>query len=72
MNTEDTVWKYLWEQLGNPYGVAGLMGNLQAESGLRPDNLQNSYEKKLGMTDEEYTAAVDNGSYTNFVQDKAG
>jgi uncharacterized protein YgiM (DUF1202 family) len=48
------------------------MGNIQAECGLKPNNLQNSYEKKLGMTDDEYTAAVDNGSYTNFVYDKAG
>lgn len=48
------------------------MGNLRAESGLSPTNLQNSYEKKLKMTDMEYTAAVDNGSYKNFVYDKAG
>jgi hypothetical protein len=48
------------------------MGNLYAESGLRSNNLQNTYEKKLGMTDEQYTAAVDNGSYTNFVRDAAG
>ncbi len=24
------------------------------------------------MTDEEYTTAVDNGKYTNFIKDKAG
>ena len=49
-----------------------MMGNLYAESALRPNNLQNTYEKKLGMTDAEYTAAVDGGSYTNFVKDSAG
>lgn len=43
-----------------------------AESGLVPNNLQNSYEKKLGFTDATYTAAVDNGSYTNFVKDSVG
>ena len=48
------------------------MGNLYAESGLAANNLQNSYSTKLGMSDEEYTAAVDNGSYTNFVHDSAG
>ena len=48
------------------------MGNLDAESGLKPKNLQNSYEKKLGYTDDSYTAAVDNGSYGNFVKDSAG
>lgn len=48
------------------------MGNLFAESGLIPTNLQNSYESKLGMNDVSYTAAVDNGSYTNFTHDSAG
>ena len=48
------------------------MGNMQAESGLRSNNLQNTYEKSLGLSDEAYTKAVDDGSYTNFVKDKAG
>lgn len=43
-----------------------------AESGLKANNLQNTYSKKFGMTDEEYTKAVDDGSYTNFVKDSAG
>lgn len=43
-----------------------------AESGLKPTNLQNSSEKKLGLTDDTYTAAVDNGDYQNFVKDGAG
>lgn len=47
-------------------------GELIAESGLNPQNLQNSYEKKLGHTDASYTAAVDNGSYGNFARDGAG
>ena len=46
--------------------------NLYAESGLMPNNLQNTYNNKLGKTDAEYTAAVDNGSYGNFVKDSAG
>lgn len=32
----------------------------------------NTYNNKLGKTDAEYTAAVDNGSYGNFVKDSAG
>jgi hypothetical protein len=66
------MWKYFKSKGLNDYGIAGLMGNLYAESGLRSCNLQNTYEKSLGMTDEQYTIAVDNGSYTNFVNDKAG
>ena len=48
------------------------MGNLYAESGLKPTNLQNTFEKKLGMSDDEYTKAVDDKTYTNFVKDSAG
>ena len=73
--TEDNakaIWDRLYAEIQNPYGVAGVMGNFMAESGLRANNLQNSYEKSLGMTDEQYTAAVDNGTYTNFIQDRAG
>lgn len=72
MANEETIWNYFKAKGLNDYGVAGLMGNFFAESGLSPINLQNSYEKKLNMTDEEYTAAVDNGSYKDFVTDSAG
>ena len=72
MANDKTIWDFLKAKGLTDYAAAGVMGNLNAESGLRPDNLQNSYEKKLGYTDAEYTAAVDNGSYTNFVHDSAG
>ena len=72
MANEETIWNYFKAKGLSDYGVAGLMGNFFAESGLSPTNLQNSYEKKLNMTDAEYTAAVDNGSYKDFVTDKAG
>lgn len=54
------------------YGIAGLYGNVLCESGLIPNNLQNTFNSSLGMTDEEYTKAVDNGTYTNFIYDSAG
>lgn len=72
MANEKIIWDTLMTEIKNPYGVAGLMGNLYAESALSPINLQGTYEKKLGYTDASYTAAVDNGSYTNFVKDAAG
>lgn len=66
------TWDY-FRLLGmTEYGCAGILGNLACESGIRPNNLQNSFEKKLGMTDDQYTAAVDNGTYKNFVKDGAG
>ena len=66
------MWDYFKSQGLTDYGVAGLMGNLYAESGLRSCNLQNSYEKVLGMDDVAYTKAVDNGTYKNFIKDSAG
>lgn len=71
-SNEQKIWNYLIAKGLSPYGAAGLMGNIQAESGFSPKNLQNSYEKKLGYTDTTYTAAVDDGSYTNFAHDSAG
>ena len=69
---EEKIWNYLTAQGLTEAGAAGLMGNLYAESALEPKNLQNSYEKSLGYTDAAYTAAVDSGTYTNFVRDAAG
>lgn len=69
---EEKIWSTLLSAIGNPYGAAGLMGNLYAESALNPRNLQQTFEKKLGYTDDSYTAAVDTGIYGNFVHDGAG
>lgn len=66
------IWDFFMKNIGNAYGVAGLMGNLKAESNFSSTNLQQTYERKLGMTDAQYTKAVDNGTYTNFVKDAAG
>ena len=71
-SNEKIIWDACKAQGLNDFGAAGLMGNLYAESGLIPGNLQNSASKRLGMSDEEYTAAVDNGAYQNFVRDSAG
>ena len=66
------IWNFFKNKGLSDCGIAGLMGNLYAESALLPNNLQNTYSTKLGLSDEEYTAQVDNGTYTNFVRDSAG
>ncbi len=71
-NFEEQLWNYFMPLINNPYGVAALAGNWRAECGNKPNNLQNSFQSKLGHTDESYTAAVDNGSYKKFVRDGAG
>lgn len=52
--------------------IAGIMANHYKEAAYNPRNLQQNGERKLGMSDDEYTAAVDNGSYSNFVKDGYG
>lgn len=67
--TKREIYDYLISQGLTPEGACGLMGNLQAESGCVAANAQNGM---TSMTDAEYTAAVDNGSYDNFVYDAVG
>lgn len=71
---EKMIWDFLMNKIGNPYGVAGLMGNLYAESALNPAKLERTAEKKLGVSSAEYTARVDDGRYDaeHFAHDGAG
>lgn len=62
-----TIWEYLLSVGMTPQGVAGLMGNLQAESGLIPDRveilcLSRYRERGKHYTDATYTAFVDDGT----------
>lgn len=72
MANKDIIINYLFKQGLTECAVFGLLGNIQAESAFIPNNLQDSYERKLGFTNETYTAAVDSGAYKNFDKDKAG
>lgn len=69
---QQQIWNYLLEITGNGYAAAGLMGNLYAESGLVPTNLQDACEASLGYEDGTYTEAVDSGTYSDFATDWAG
>lgn len=55
------IWKFLMGKIGNAFGVAGLMGNVEAESAFIPNNLQNACNKKWGIDDYQYTKEVDDG-----------
>lgn len=70
--TENQIWDKLKSFGLNDFAAAGIMGNLFAESGLNAENLQNSGNKKLNLTDEQYTVAVDSGTYQDFVHDGIG
>lgn len=69
---EEKIWNRLRVAGANAYGTAGVMGNLFRESGLDPQNLQDTGNKKLGLSDAEYTKRVDSGEYANFVHDSIG
>ena len=69
---ERIIWDYLKSKGLSDYAISGIMGNLYAESGLNPRNVENAFELKHGYNDNSYTEAVDNGSYNNFVNDGAG
>lgn len=72
LSNEEKLYNFLKSKGLNNFAIFGLMANIFAESGFRSNNLQNSYEKKFGLNDDQYTAKVDDGSYDNFVRDKAG
>lgn len=72
MNTEKQIWNLLISKGFTQEAAAGIMGNTYAESGNMTNNLQNTGNSRLGMTDAQYTEAVNNGTYTNFVKDSIG
>ena len=71
-DTEKTVWDFLRGKGLSNYASAGVMGNLYAESSLQANNLQDSFEKRLELSDAEYTESTDTGAYQNFAMDDAG
>lgn len=66
------IWNYLSNKGFNSYAIAGVMANIKVESNLQPNNLEDIYSRKFGLSNEEYTKRVNNGLYQNFVHDSAG
>lgn len=67
------IWAELYNNIGNENGVAGLMGNLQAESGLISYRLQGDFT--TGYTKSiTYTDRIDSGEMTRaeFISDGKG
>ena len=57
-----TIYQRLVQAGMSPEGACAMLGNMQAESALRANNVQDGY----GYTDEGYTAKVDSGQL-NFI-----
>lgn len=60
MTKEQLIWDLLMEDIKNPFGVAGLMGNLMAESSMKETKITG----KINMTGAEYVAQIKNGAVT--------
>lgn len=54
-----------WSGKINEYAICGFLANWNTESNMRSDNAQNSYMNKWGITDEEYIAMVDAGTWVS-------
>lgn len=67
--SEQSIYNQLIKAGMSKAGACGLMGNMKLESAMRANNAQDGMTK---MSDAEYTAAVDNGTYTNFARDAVG
>ena len=62
--SKKTLYESFKSQGMNDFGACALLANIQAESNFKANNLQSTGNRALNMTDEEYTAAVDNGNYS--------
>ena len=61
MTVTEKIWSTLLAFLRNPYGTAGLMGNIQAESGFDPGIV----EKRSGLTGKQYLDSIVRESFIN-------
>lgn len=68
--SEQTIWNSLRNYGLSEAGAAGVMGNMYCESLLQSNNVEN----RCPMSDDEYTASVDNGSMSQsqFMHDAYG
>ena len=69
-----TVWNKLVGAGLTKAGAAGMMGNLQAESGMQSVIYENAYKGKVGLSDQQYVDYVNSGRYSesSFIHDAVG
>ena len=57
------MWDFLYSRTCSIYATAGLIGTINSESSFSSYEIAYYYEEELNMHDDEYTKAVDNGTY---------
>ena len=68
---EEQIYRLLLQYEISPAGACGILANAKAESDLCPNNLENLYNRKFGVTDAEYTELADKVEI-DFIHDAAG
>ena len=71
VSVERQVYDALIEAGISHAGACGILANAKAESDLCSNNMENYYNKKFGVTDEEYTQLAD-FEQVDFVNDAVG
>jgi hypothetical protein len=64
MDNEKLIWDICLDVIGNPYGVAGLMGNLMAESSMNPMRKTGGKGDIRKLSGQEYVNKIMNGEYS--------
>lgn len=62
--SKETIWFGLDRFGFSDNAKAAIMGNMGPESRFNSNNVEDRYHQDTGMSDEYYTAGVDNGSYS--------
>jgi len=62
--SKETIWFGLDRFGFSDNAKAAIMGNMGPESRFNSNNVEDRYHNDTGMSDEYYTACVDNGSYS--------
>ncbi len=55
------IWNFLIVYLDNPYGAAGVLANIEVESGCNPTRVQGDFSEDFAYS-ESYTKLVDEGN----------
>ena len=65
-STQKKIYNYLTKKMGlNMAAACAVMTNLYAESGMQPNNLENTYNARFGLSDSQYTSRVNKGKKHN-------
>lgn len=65
-DAEKIIWKTLYNSIRNAYGVAGVMGNMRAESGLVPYRMEGDIGDSNYNKSKQYTNRVNTGKISRY------